>query len=311
MVQTRRKRGFRNRLYSNMKLFLDDLFIARGFYDNIASGELDYEGRNLSQLFPVQNDPLYPVDSGSTVHVWQGYRKNWVSESGVEFFASGLTAPTLASGIYIGGTFHPRATISGGGNGIAIDFRNGRVLAESGITASATVEVAHSYKEIWIDTVARDLVADQVTVIDNTKRVAIDNVPSGNIIRLPAIQMDLANQLETRGLELGGGIIMRPVMFLHVVAENRHDKDEIVDVLQLSQFKTMTMVDLDAVPAQFGFYGDYGSGYKSYGQLKNSYKDRNAFIEQVDLVSNDDIAPEGYYTAVLRVQFRVDIPEIV
>jgi len=289
---------------------LDDMFVARGYYDNIASGEQNFDGTNLSQLFPVQNDEWYPQDSGTTVHVWQGYRKNWVSESGVTYFASGLTAPTLASGVYVDGVFHGRRTPNNT-DGISMDFRNGRVILESGVAASSTLEIAYSVKEVWVDTIARDMVTNQVTVIDNTKRIAVSNVPSGQIGNLPMILMDISSQQPTYGLELGGGKVINPSMFLHVVAENRYDKDEIVDALVLRQFKTITMVDLDTAPAQFNYYGDYESTYAAYGTLTSTYRDRYAYIENVSLISNDDIAQEGYYTALLRFDFRLDITEEV
>lgn len=305
-----RKRGFRNRVYDNMKLFLDDLFISRGYFDTVASGETNYEGTNQSQLLPVQNDPLYPVDTGSTIHVWQGYRKNWVSESGVQQVWADSSEPVLASGVYINGTFFPTADFDGT-NGLAIDRRNGRVIVESGLPFGSTVEVEHSYKEVWVDTISRDMVTNQITAIDNTKRVIINNAPSGEIGQLPMVLMEIKRNPSPGGLQLGGGIVYRPIVDLHIVANSRYDKDEILDTLMLRTFETVKMVDMDAVSGQFTYYGNYASTYQTYSQLKTNHLDRNAFVKGMTLVANNDIAEDGYYTALVRMELRIDIPEEV
>lgn len=307
-----RKRGFRNRVYDNMKLFLDDFLISRGFFNTIASGETNFEGVNESQLLPVQTDPLYPVDSGSRIHVWQGYRKNWVSESGVQQVYADSVDPVLVSGVYINGEFRTPTDFNlGGGLGVAIDRLNGRVIIESGLNASDTLEIEHSYKNIWVDTISRDMITNQITAIDNTKRVIINNVPSGEIGQLPMVLMEIKTNPSPDGLQLGGGIIFRPTVDIHIVSNSRYDKDELVDAFTLRSFNTIQMVDLDAAPSQFTFNGNYASGYKSYTQLKADHLDRNAFIKEVSLVANDDIAQEGYYTALVRMELRIDVPEEV
>ena len=311
-----RKRGFRNRIYDNLKLFLDDFFISRGFFDTVASGETNYNGVNQSQLLPVQNDPLYPLDSGSVVHIWQGYRRNWVSESGVQQVHPNVTGPILSSGVYINGVFFgPQPFNSGAGEGVAIDRLNGRVIIESGLPATSTVEVEHSYKEVWVDTISRDMITNQITAIDNDRRVIVNNLPStpsGEMGQLPMVLMEIRDLDNPQGLQLGGGIIFRPSINLHVVSNDRYSKDEIIDALTLRAYNTVKMIDLDAAPQErFTHEGNYGSGYRTYSDLTSNYLDRNAFIESVSLVANNDIAQEGYYTALVRMVLRLDIPEEV
>ncbi|MCI0561568.1 MAG: hypothetical protein MN733_24025, partial [Nitrososphaera sp.] len=280
----------------------------------VTSGEANYNGVNMSQLLPVQYDVLYPVDSGTTQHVWQGYRKNWVSESGAVSVYDGTWAtPIIASGVYINGNFHqPR--VFDGTSGIAIDRRNGRVIIESGIPAGYAVVAPHSVKEVWVDTISRDLISNQITAVDNTKRVIVNNAPSGEISQVPMVLMEIADMGSPNGLQLGAGIIYRPTVNLHVVAGTRYDKDEIVDALMRRVYNTMLMVDLDRAEtsgALFTFYGNYSSGYKTYGELQTLFFDRNAFIGGVSLVANNDIAQEGYYTALVKMELRLDIEEVI
>jgi hypothetical protein len=304
----RKRRNYRNRVYSNLKLYLDQLLVERGWYDNVASGETDWHGNNLSQLFAIQDDPRYPIDSGTSVHIWQGYKKNWVIESGMEPFTSGLTNPTIPRAIIIGGVSWPVRAF-GGASGVAIDFRNGRVIVESGITFGTTVEVVHSEKYVWVDTISRDLISNQVTYIDNTKRVAVSEIPSGQISQVPMILMEMTASKAPQGMELGGGLILKPTMHLHIIANNRWDKDELIDFLEQRKDETIQMISLDDVPAQFTYEGDFAAGWLTRQNLIISYKDKNLYITDVSLLRNDDIAEDGYYTAILRMEMEIWVKE--
>ena len=309
-MTVRKRRNYRNRVYSNLKLFLDDKLVARGWYDNVASGETDWHSNNLSRLFPVQNDPYAPVDNSATINVWQGYRKNWVSESGVNMHVSGFVEPSIVRSGLWNGAQHASTSFDGT-NGVEFDFRNGRMIIESGLPFDTVVEIEHSYKEVWVDTVSRDMVTTQITAIDNTRRVVINNAPSGEIGQLPMVLMEINDNPSPDGLQLGGGIIFRPTLDLHIVTNTRYDKDELIDTLMLRTFETIQMVDMDAVSGQFTYYGNYASTYQTYSQLKTNHLDRRAFVKSMSLVANDDIAQEGYYTALVRMELRIDIPEEV
>jgi len=305
-----RKRNYRNRIYANLKAYLDDKLVARGWFDEVASGETDWHDNNLSQVLPVQTDPNYPVDTGSNVHLWQGFRKNWVgAESGVQLFSSGISAPTIAREILINGEVIPSRTFDGV-SGIAIDFRNGRVVIESGIAFTSIIEVVHSYKEVWVDTIARDMITSQITAVDNTKRIVVSNLPSGTIGQLPMILMEIDAQRAPRGRQLGGGFIFNPVVFCHIISENRYDKDELIDFLQQRTSETMKMVDYDLAPQQFTYNGDFASGFQALNNLKVNFPTNRAYFEGVSLVENDDIAEDGYYTALLKMELEIWTNEV-
>ena len=308
MTTIRKRRNYRNRVYSNLKLYLDDRLVARGWYDNVASGESDWHGNNLSQLLPVQSDPNYPIDTGSVVHVWQSYNKNWVSESGVNMRASGYVAPTIPRSVYVGGVETFSAPFDGV-SGVAIDLRNGRVIFETAKAFASIIEVPHSHKEVWVDTISRDLITNQVSVIDNTKRTAISNVPSGEIGQVPMILMQMTSSPEPAGRQLGGGLILKPVIDIHIVANNRWDKDELIDFIEQRKDETITMIDLDGAPAQFTYEGDFATGWQTYEGLIGNYKDKHLYITSVSLIQNDDIAEEGYYTALLRMETEIWVDE--
>ena len=301
---TQKKRGYRNKIYSNLKAHLDNLLVGRGWFDTHASGETDWDGNNLSQLFPVQNDPNYPIDTGSLVHIWQGHRRNWVSESGVEIFSSGLSAPTIARSVFVGGVSSGSHAFDGV-SGVAVDFRNGRVMFETPQAFTSTIELDYSYKEVWVDTIARDMITTQVTTIDNTKRIIINNVPSGETGQLPMVLMEIGKNPSPVGRQLGGGLIFTPVVFCHVVAENRYDKDELIDFLQYRIHTTDRMVDYDLAPNLFTYEGDFATTWDTRPNLQASFPGSNLWFKSATLVENNDIAEDGYFTAL--VKFEVEI----
>jgi hypothetical protein len=308
-MATQKKRGYRNKIYSNLKAHLDDKLVARGWFDTHASGETDWDGNTLSRLYPVQNDPNYPIDTGSLVHLWQGHRRNWVSESGVQIWASGQGSPTIARSGYVGGVASGSRAFDGT-SGLAIDFRNGRVIFENPIAFDSVVDVEYSYKEVWVDTISRDMITTQVTSIDNTKRIIINNVPSGEIGQLPMILMEIGKNPAPQGRQLGGGYIFNPTVFCHVVAENRYDKDELIDFLQYRTHETFTMVDWDLAPAQFTYEGDFASTWDTLPNLIAAYPGSKMWVKGAELVENDDIAEDGYYTALVRMDLEIHTNEV-
>jgi hypothetical protein len=241
--------------------------------------------------------------------MWQGYRKNWVSESGVELHTSGLVSPTITRSVYVDGIASGSKAFGDGISGVSVDFRNGRVIFETPVAATSTVLAEHSYKEVWVDTIARDLITNQITVIDNTKRVAVTNVPSGTIGQVPMILMEMGRSDTPQGQQLGGGLILKPTVFIHIITNNRYDKDELIDFIEQRKDETVTMVDLDGAPDQFTYEGDFASGWLTYDGLKGTWKDKHLYITDVSLVENDDIAEEGYYTALLRMETEIWVEE--
>lgn len=89
-------------------------------------------GGDFSKLRPA-NDPRFGAGK-----VWEAPRKNWVWENELS-----STQPIAISGIYINNTFYPKSS-----GGYTIDYPNGRIVLNSGISVNSNVRVAYSYK--WI-----------------------------------------------------------------------------------------------------------------------------------------------------------------
>ncbi len=74
--------------------------------------------------------------------VWEGFRKQWIWESGVE----GTAQPISISGVNVNSTFYPLST--SGAFSYKIDYPHGRVIFNSAINPSSVVTCEHSYRYI-------------------------------------------------------------------------------------------------------------------------------------------------------------------
>jgi len=115
----------------NIKLFLEDLLLKDGLYNNVVVGQTDFYFNDISRLQP--GDQVYPEPdfiASFPNKVFQSAFKNWVHEDGIPSPGSGIAPPTVASGVTVGGTFFPTATTVGA-FAHSIDFPNGRVIFQT------------------------------------------------------------------------------------------------------------------------------------------------------------------------------------
>ena len=70
------------------------------------------------------------------------------------------------------------------------------------------------------------------------------------------------------------------------------------------------MIDYDLAPEQFTQEGDFAAGWLQYNTLRTDFQAPNAWFKGVSLVSNDDIAEDGYYTALLRMELEIWTNEV-
>lgn len=88
-------------------------------------------------LLRLSEDPNY--QSGQ---VWEGFRKDWVWETGVNY----AYQPIRVSGVYVNGTFQP---VTGTGTyAHTIDYPAGQVVFNNPISPSSNVQCEFSYRTV-------------------------------------------------------------------------------------------------------------------------------------------------------------------
>ena len=111
-----------NVLLDNFVYFYDWGFTDRGSYYNINIPQSGIYGGDRHKLRPVA-DPNY-----TSGQVWEGYRKNWVWETGI---TGSVNQPIQISGLFIGNDFRATGNVQ---NPYYIDYKNGRVVFDSAIS---------------------------------------------------------------------------------------------------------------------------------------------------------------------------------
>ena len=125
------------------------------------------------------------------------------------------------------------------------------------------------------------------------------------------ILMEIGDNPAPVGRQLGGGLIFKPIVFCHVIAENRYDKDELIDFLQYQTHETFRMVDWDLAPAQFTYEGDFATTWDTRPNLQATYPGSNMWFKSVTLVDNNDVAEDGYFTALVKVELEIPTNEVL
>lgn len=259
----------------NLQLWLDEAFLNAGMYRRLpASGEGDYANTVLTELQAV-TDKRYP----SGVY-WESRTNNWVWESGLSISA-GFTVPFRPSGVYLRTpgattyTFYPSGTANGSYN-YKINFKEGsvRFINNDIVPPESTLLCPHTYKEVHVDSADNDRYK-QLVFSDTKEQVLGSGVqfPTNRQVQMPVVFIEHIDR-RWRPLELGGHKIAVDAWQLHVFAENKVDRDQICDMLESLEPKTIKLVDFNAAPFPLDDNGEPNPAYPNLDTLQstNFYK---------------------------------------
>lgn len=257
----------RRQIKDNLEQFFDILFLQNAHFFNVASGEQSYNFDNISQLIPVVDDPNF-LDG----QIYQSAFKDWVFESGVSV-PSGFAPATIASGVYVNGTFYDRTD---GTYGHAIDFSNGRVIFddENAVLSTDTVEAEFAYKTFSIQAGDRnDLVWFNLSLEsklkDNPHASGLLAYPNEDEIIMPALFFGIQDSRNT-GFAFGGGRTTTYDLIFYVFTRDADEADLIIDTITDLDDKPAILVDFNVVPFPLDFTGDVASDYVPYQVLQTS-----------------------------------------
>lgn len=262
----------------------------------------------------VVSDPDYNLGQ-----VWEGYRKDWVWETGVPCGTEYL--PIAISGVWVNGVFQPP------GSGYFIDYPLGRVVfAGSGIAATGTVAVEYSFRRVtmatsdveWFQNLqfdTLDLAGSQLAQFEEVASGAW-NVLAVNRVQLPAIVVEAVNRVRMTGLEIGSGArVHEQDILFHILAETPFDRKQLHDICinqwqhRFVLFDKNAIEDANAWPLDAN--GSPVANPLNYPQLiaptgQGGYWYRICYIS--DMKSEPQTSLPPLYRATCRGTFEVDIP---
>ena len=170
-----------------------------------------YSNDNYCTLRPVKD--IRYGNSATTTKVWEGFRGDWIWESGINY----VTQPITISGVYVGSGFLPAPNATG----YIIDYPKGRIIFNEARPITENVRCEFSYRRV---TCGKSSLPWAERILLNAYRIDIPDFSlfgSGNTflpenrITLPAV---IAECYPTRSYEpwqVGGGQIVKQDIIFH------------------------------------------------------------------------------------------------
>lgn len=243
-----------NILLDNFINFYDWGFVDRGSFYNISIPQSGLYGGDRHKL-RKSDDPRYT--SGK---VWEGYRKNWVWESGID----GTTQqPITISGVFVDGDFYATGNTT---KPFYVDYPNGRVIFDDAQSSSANVQIEYSHK--WVDVVPAEGISwfrqIQSRSFRNESGFHVENsggwaVLGQSRVQLPALAVEVIPPRSLEGYQLGGGQNVNNEIIFHVITENHWECANIMDSVLYQNDRNIHLYD----PTKVGMSGASPFNYRN------------------------------------------------
>lgn len=288
--------------------YFDWALLDVGNYFNVSLGEMSPDGNDYSKL-RLSSDPNYTQGQ-----VWEGFRKNWVWQSGVDYSPSPMVGDDAAnpgiSGIYINDNFEPTSGV--GTYAHYIDYFNGRVIFDSPISTSAKVQVEHSYKWInvvyannvpWLREIQTDTMEPTSSFYEKDK--SSWSIPPEARLQLPAIAIEVVPTRTFKGYQIGGGQFVYTDVLFHCIAEDEMTRNKLIDVVSLQSDKTISLLDVNSISDDGDYPLDYRGSPVAYAlqypdllDLHNGGKLRftNVRVQDMNMIGQDIFGGVVRYT---------------
>lgn len=303
------KSTFFNQLQDNLVEYLDWGLLEKANYFNVTLGETDYDGNDYSRLSLSANTNF------SAGQAWEGYRKNWVWQSGIApsgsfdtpIVGSNNAIPGI-SGVYVDDVFYPSDIT--GDYAHHVDYFNGRVVFDSPIPTGSKVQAEFSYKYInvvyanslpWI----REI---QYRTLDlNTINNTTVNLPSELQLQLPAIAVEVVPRRRFKGYQLGGGQWVYTDVLFHCLAEDDMTRNLLLDIVSFQNDRCIELFDNNTVIASGDNPIDYRgvpvSGALRYPDLLSKYPYTKASFTE-SYVQGMEMINSNFHAGIVRTTFE-------
>ena len=293
-----------NILEINMKMFFDWSFLCIGgwFDANIGDSNL-YSNNTHSKLLAVA-DSSY--DDGQ---VWQSIRKDWVWETGIAF--SG-TSPIQVTGLYIDGSYN-----ANDGTNYAINYPEGKVMFNTAQTITSDIQLDYSYRYVQTYRASDSPWFNYLQYSSyNTSNPDIVRAEDGDWsiagehrIQLPAIVIESISRSRSYPSELGSqDIRIEQDIEFYVLAENKNERNKILDILRLQQDLVFWLFDSNKLTQNNEYPLDYQGGLKSsplvYPLITKKYPWRKAWIKNISLFELESVNPE-FHRGMARATIEI------
>tara|TARA_Y100000114_G_scaffold109417_2_gene102930 strand:+ start:496 stop:1455 length:960 start_codon:yes stop_codon:yes gene_type:complete len=231
-----------NVLLDNFISLYDWGLLDRGQFYNINIPESGIYGGDKHKLRSAQ-DPNY-----SDGQIWEGYRQNWVWESGI---SATDEQPIKISGVFVDDVFYATGNVT---KPFYIDYPNGRVVFDTALSTTSTVQLEYSHK--WVQVIPAQGVSwfreIQQGSFRNEEGFQVSD--SGNWVQLgqtrvqlPAIAVEVVPAKSLQPYQLGGGQWTNTDILFYVISENHWECTNLIDTILYQNDRTVHLFNPTAV----------------------------------------------------------------
>jgi hypothetical protein len=239
-----------NDILDGLVEFFDYGLLGKGNYFNVTLGEQSPNGQDYSRLRSV-SEPRF-----SDGQAWEGFRSNWIWQTGVPYSPSPITTnnggkPGI-SGVYVDDTFHAYNSV--GTYAHHVDYFNGRIVFDTPIPTGSKVQAEYSYKWInvtyasnlpWVRQIQQNSNQPDANFIDGKDSDV--QIPPESKIQLPTIAIEVVPSRRFKGYQLGGGQYVYTDILFHCVAEDEITRNALVDIVSLQNDKTISLFNTNKI----------------------------------------------------------------
>ena len=290
-----------NEIQDNLIEFFDWGFMLNGNYFNVTLGEQSPDGYDYSLLQLSDNTNYTPGQA------WDGFRKNWIWQSGITHSPSPITGSNNAipgiSGVYVDDVFYPSNTT--GDYAHSIDYFNGRIVFDSPVPTGSKVQAEFSYKYInflyannfpWLREV-------QYRSLDKTSNNSNYEIPSEMKVQLPAIAIEVVPARTFKPYQFGGGQWIYTDVLFHCIAEDSFTRNKMVDIISYQNDKQFCFFSSDKIASSGAFPLNYlgypNSGALRYPDLVSNYTGITVRLKNTT-IQNMEILNSSLYGGIVR-----------
>lgn len=277
----------------NLKMWIDWGLLAGGGWIDVNVPQTGIYGGVESSLKFI-SDPNY-----TDGQIWEGNRKDWVWETGVEFDDSDTNAePINITGVMVSGVSYA----SGHGTyGWHINYPMGRVVLDNPVATGATVQCAHSYRWAqtynfddapwWHELQYRSHRADDTHFIQSNQ-LGDWSIGPHHRVQMPSVIIECVPRGTSRGYELGNNALtVEQDIDLNIITESRIDRNKLLTYFRDQKDKAIWLYDTDSVIESGDYPLDYRGmrvGAKMYPDLVNTsanggHRWKKAYIVDADI----------------------------
>lgn len=244
-----------------------------------------------------------PVEGLTSGKVWQGYRSDWVWESGVSF-----SPPPTSVSVYVNNVLQA--------SGYYVDYPKGRVVFSNAIASGSTVEANFTHRTVSFVPASEPWFRELMFNSQDIEREDfLTNTAGGNWNQQPGIRQQMpvvgVEVIGTRNYkpyQLGGGQWQYKDILYYIYAESKTERDKLRDIIANQNDKVIWLYDRWLMkqspmwPFTLDYRGSPITGYWTYPSLvqeNNGFRYLNARFMNTQAY-NQDTGNGWLYSAVVR-----------